>query len=268
MLACLTRPARSSRCPSTFGPAADACTDAVAAAPNCKITSTPLTRVRVEGDADQLRQAIANPSPTPWAHARRHRHRGRHAVEDGRGSSVREITGPASPARTASGVFDRFWRAGRVPHRDGGRPGPVDVVAITAAHGGEASADNVPATTRAAAPASPSASPPERRAAAARAAGFSNFPRAERRRSRAASWGHMVTTLDAPPAGPPPAAPPGPHGDGPDARRVAGSGPPPPVPSAGGARGGDRPLLLRAERLGASRWNGPGNQYYAAATAR
>ena len=126
--------------------AADACTDAVAAAPDRKITLDAPDPVVVEGDADQLRQAIANlvtnalkhtPDGTAIEVATR--------VEDGRGVvSVRDH-GPGISGEDRQRVFDRFWRADESRTGTGAGLGLSIVAAITAAHGGEASVDNVPA---------------------------------------------------------------------------------------------------------------------------
>ena len=126
--------------------AADACTDAVAAAPDRKVTLDAPDPVVVKGDGDQLRQAIANlvtnalkhtPEGTGIEVATR--------VEDGRGVvSVRDH-GPGIAGEDRERVFDRFWRADESRTGTGAGLGLSIVAAITAAHGGEASVENVPA---------------------------------------------------------------------------------------------------------------------------
>jgi len=125
--------------------AADACTDAVAAAPDRKVTLDAPDPVVVKGDVDQLRQAIAN----LVTNALKHTPDGAAIevstrVEDGRGVvSVRDH-GPGIAGEDRERVFDRFWRADESRTGTGAGLGLSIVAAITAAHGGEASVENVP----------------------------------------------------------------------------------------------------------------------------
>ncbi|MCB1017802.1 MAG: HAMP domain-containing histidine kinase [Acidimicrobiales bacterium] len=126
--------------------AADACTDAVAAAPDRTVTLDAPDPVVVSGDRDQLRQAIANlvtnavkhtPEGTALEVATR--------VEDGHGVvSVRDH-GPGIAGEDQQRVFDRFWRADESRTGSGAGLGLSIVAAITGAHGGEASVENLPA---------------------------------------------------------------------------------------------------------------------------
>lgn len=125
--------------------AADACTDAVAAAPDRKVTLDAPDPVVVKGDGDQLRQAIAN----LVTNALKHTPEGTAIevgtrAEDGRGVvSVRDH-GPGIAGEDRERVFDRFWRADASRTGTGAGLGLSIVAAITAAHGGEASVENVP----------------------------------------------------------------------------------------------------------------------------
>ena len=125
--------------------AADACTDAVAAAPDRKVTLDAPDPVVVKGDGDQLRQAIAN----LVTNALKHTPEGTAIevgtrAEDGRGVvSVRDH-GPGIAGEDRERVFDRFWRADESRTGTGAGLGLSIVAAITAAHGGEASVENVP----------------------------------------------------------------------------------------------------------------------------
>ena len=125
--------------------AADACTDAVASAPDRKVSLDAPDPVVVKGDGDQLRQAIANlvtnalkhtPDGSPLDVATR--------VEDGRGVVTVRDHGPGIAGEDAERVFDRFWRADESRTGTGAGLGLSIVAAITAAHGGEASVENVP----------------------------------------------------------------------------------------------------------------------------
>lgn len=126
--------------------AADACTDAVASAPDRRVTLDAPDPVVVNGDRDQLRQAIAN----LVTNALKHTPEGSAIevsarVEDGRGVvSVRDH-GPGIAGEDRARVFDRFWRADESRTGTGAGLGLSIVAAITAAHGGEASVENVPA---------------------------------------------------------------------------------------------------------------------------
>lgn len=125
--------------------AADACTDAVASAPDRKVTLDAPDPVVVKGDGDQLRQAIAN----LVTNACKHTPEGTAIevvtrVEGGHGVvSVRDH-GPGISGEDRQRVFDRFWRADESRTGTGAGLGLSIVAAITAAHGGEASVENVP----------------------------------------------------------------------------------------------------------------------------
>ena len=126
--------------------AADACTDAVAAAPDRKVTLDAPDPVVVKGDRDQLRQAIANLVTNAVKHTTESSpiEVGAHLVGDRAVVTVRDH-GPGIAGEDAERVFDRFWRADESRVGDGAGLGLSIVAAIAAAHGGEASVENVPA---------------------------------------------------------------------------------------------------------------------------
>ena len=126
--------------------AADACTDAVAAAPDRAVTLDAPDPVVIKGDRDQLRQAIANlvtnaikhtPDGSPIDV-------GAHVAGDRAVVTVRDH-GPGIVGEDAERVFDRFWRADESRVGNGAGLGLSIVAAIATAHGGEASVENVPA---------------------------------------------------------------------------------------------------------------------------
>ena len=125
---------------------ADACSDAVAAAPDRPVTLDAPEPIVVLGDRDQLRQAIANlvtnavthtPAGTPvevGAH-----------LEGGRAVITVRDHGPGIDGEATERVFDRFWRADTARVGTGAGLGLSIVAAIATAHGGEASVENLPA---------------------------------------------------------------------------------------------------------------------------
>ncbi len=125
--------------------AADACSDAVAAAPDRQVTLDAPAPVVVHGDRDQLRQAITN----LVANARTHTPEGTPIevgarVEGGRGVVTVRDHGPGIAGEDHERVFDRFWRADESRVGTGAGLGLSIVAAIAAAHGGEASVENLP----------------------------------------------------------------------------------------------------------------------------
>jgi two-component system OmpR family sensor kinase len=126
--------------------ARDAVDDARATAPDRAIglTSEPAD---VTGDADQLRQVLANllrnalvhtPAGTPVEVSV-----GRH---DGEVRLQVRDHGPGLPTDDADALFERFWRAegGRERGKDGAGLGLAIVAGIVDAHGGSVSAGNAP----------------------------------------------------------------------------------------------------------------------------
>lgn len=125
--------------------AADACSDAVAAAPDRQVTLDAPAPVVVHGDRDQLRQAITN----LVANARTHTPEGTPIevgarLEGGRGVVTVRDHGPGIAGEDHERVFDRFWRADESRVGTGAGLGLSIVAAIAAAHGGEASVENLP----------------------------------------------------------------------------------------------------------------------------
>lgn len=125
--------------------AADACSDAIAAAPARPVALTAPQPVVVMGDEAHLRQAIAN----LVTNALRHTPEGT-PIEVGAGLdhglavvSVRDH-GPGLDDEAQRHVFDRFWQ--RDPSRAGAGSGlGLSIVAgVAAQHGGSAGAANVP----------------------------------------------------------------------------------------------------------------------------
>jgi two-component system OmpR family sensor kinase len=125
--------------------AADACSDAVAVAPDRRITLDAPEPVVVAGDEAHLRQAVANLVTNALAHtpagspvevaARRSTNNGTANV------SVRDH-GPGLDDDALAHVFDRFWQADRARTGVGAGLGLAIVAAIAAEHGGTASATN------------------------------------------------------------------------------------------------------------------------------
>jgi two-component system OmpR family sensor kinase len=123
--------------------AADACSDAVAAAPGRAVTLDAPEPVVVLGDEAHLRQAIANlvsnavrhtPPGTPIDVAAR--------VRDGMGTVVVRDHGPGLDGEALSHVFDRFWQADKARSGSGAGLGLTIVAGIAAEHGGTAAAGN------------------------------------------------------------------------------------------------------------------------------
>ena len=124
--------------------AADACSDAVAVAPDRRITLDAPQPVVVDGDEAHLRQAVANlvtnalahtPSGTPIEVAAR-------LVNGAANVSVRDH-GPGLDDDALTHAFDRFWQADRARTGVGAGLGLAIVAAIASEHGGTASAADV-----------------------------------------------------------------------------------------------------------------------------
>jgi len=123
--------------------AADACSDAVAAAPDRHLTLDAPEPVVVLGDSDHLRQAIANlvnnavhhtPTGAPievGAHA-----------EDGMAIVVVRDHGFGLDGEALEHVFDRFWQADPARAGSGAGLGLSIVAGIAHEHGGTAAAAN------------------------------------------------------------------------------------------------------------------------------
>jgi two-component system OmpR family sensor kinase len=123
--------------------AADACSDAVALAPDRPITLEAPAPVVVSGDAGHLRQAIGNlvtnavrhtPDGTPIEV-------GAHVDGDAAVVRVRDH-GPGLDPEAAQHAFDRFWQADSARVGTAFGLGLSIVVGIAAEHGGTASATN------------------------------------------------------------------------------------------------------------------------------
>jgi two-component system OmpR family sensor kinase len=123
--------------------AADACSDAVALAPDRRVTLEAPEPVVVPGDAGHLRQAIGNlvtnavrhtPAGTPidvGAH-----------IEGGTAIVRVRDHGPGLDADALQHVFDRFWQADRARVGTAFGLGLSIVASIAAEHGGTAAALN------------------------------------------------------------------------------------------------------------------------------
>jgi two-component system OmpR family sensor kinase len=123
--------------------AADACSDAVAIAPERSISLDAPEPVVVAGDQAHLRQAVANlvtnavrhtPAGTPIEVAAR-------LVDGSAVVSVRDH-GPGLDDDQLLHVFDRFWQADKARVGSGAGLGLAIVSSIAAAHGGTATAAN------------------------------------------------------------------------------------------------------------------------------
>jgi two-component system OmpR family sensor kinase len=127
--------------------ARDAVDDARASAPGRPIAAAADGPVIVRGDADRLRQVLANLLGNALAHTPPAT-----PVEVGVRSDGAEARlevrdhGPGLPADDPATLFERFWRAegGRERGRRGAGLGLAIVAAIAEAHGGRASASNAP----------------------------------------------------------------------------------------------------------------------------
>jgi len=144
LLARLDQPRAAERAPLDLAVlVADACSDAVATAPDRSVTLDAPQPVIMTGDQAHLRQAIANlvtnalrhtPPGSPIDVAARVD--GGHAVV-----SVRDH-GPGLDDEQLAHVFDRFWQADEARVGTGAGLGLAIVSGIAAAHGGTASAAN------------------------------------------------------------------------------------------------------------------------------
>jgi two-component system OmpR family sensor kinase len=123
--------------------AADACSDAVAMAPDRPVTLSAPDPIDVTGDVNHLRQAIANlvtnairhtPSGSP-IEVSASRQNGTAVV------SVRDH-GPGLEADGLEHAFDRFWQADSARAGTGAGLGLAIVSAIAIEHGGTAEAAN------------------------------------------------------------------------------------------------------------------------------
>jgi two-component system OmpR family sensor kinase len=123
--------------------AADACSDAVASAPDRRVTLDAPEPVVVLGDEAHLRQAIANlvanavhhtPDGSPIDVSAR--------LRDGMGTVVVRDHGPGLDAEALGHVFDRFWQADKARSGTGAGLGLTIVAGIAAEHGGAAVAGN------------------------------------------------------------------------------------------------------------------------------
>jgi two-component system, OmpR family, sensor kinase len=123
--------------------AADACSDAVAVAPDRRITLDAPEPVVIEGDEAHLRQAVANLVTNAIAHTPDGSpvEVGAHLVDGTAHVSVRDH-GLGLDDDALTHVFDRFWQADRARTGVGAGLGLAIVVAIAAEHGGTATATN------------------------------------------------------------------------------------------------------------------------------
>lgn len=124
--------------------AADACSDAVAAAPDRPVTLDAPEPAVVLGDRDHLRQAIAN----LVTNALRHTPKGTLiavSVRIAGENAVLEVRdhGDGLDADALQHVFDRFWQADHARVGEGAGLGLAIVAGIAREHGGQASAVNV-----------------------------------------------------------------------------------------------------------------------------
>jgi two-component system OmpR family sensor kinase len=144
LLARLDQPREAERAPVDLAVlAADACSDAVATAPDRSVSLDAPEPVVVAGDQSHLRQAVGN----LVANAVRHTPPGtpidvRAALYDGGAVlSVRDH-GPGLDADSLPHVFDRFWQADKARVGAGAGLGLAIVAAIATEHGGTATAAN------------------------------------------------------------------------------------------------------------------------------
>jgi two-component system OmpR family sensor kinase len=146
LLAQLDQPRAAERVPVDLSVlAADACSDAVAAAPERKVTLVAPEPVVVLGDEGHLRQAIANlvtnalrhtPAATPIEVT----------ADVGGGNAMVTVRdhGPGLDETALEHVFDRFWQADAARVGMGAGLGLAIVAAIAAEHGGTAACANAP----------------------------------------------------------------------------------------------------------------------------
>ena len=123
--------------------AADACSDAVAAAPDRPVALDAPEPVVVLGDRDHLRQAIAN----LVANALRHTAAGTPIevsarIERGAATVAVRDHGGGLDDEALAHVFDRFWQADQARVGQGAGLGLAIVAGIAAEHGGTATAAN------------------------------------------------------------------------------------------------------------------------------
>jgi len=125
--------------------AADACSDAVAAAPDRPVTLDAPEPVVIEGDRDHLRQAIANlvtnavrhtPPGTPIEVSA--------GLVDGAARVAVRDHGAGLDDDALAHVFDRFWQADSARAGAGAGLGLAIVAGIAAEHGGGVTAGNAP----------------------------------------------------------------------------------------------------------------------------
>jgi two-component system OmpR family sensor kinase len=125
--------------------AADACSDAVASAPERAVTLDAPEPVVVAGDQGHLRQAVSN----LMTNAVRHTPAGTPIEVSARlsnGSAVVSIRdhGAGLDDEALTHAFDRFWQADRSRVGIGAGLGLAIVASIAAEHGGQATAGNAP----------------------------------------------------------------------------------------------------------------------------
>jgi two-component system OmpR family sensor kinase len=138
------RPARSEPVDLTVL-AADACTDAVATAPDRPVSLDAPESVVVMGDEAHLRQALGN----LVTNALKHTPAGT-AIEvscrlrDGRAAVEVRDHGQGLDEESLAHVFDRFWQSDKARVGTGAGLGLSIVSAIASEHGGRASAANAP----------------------------------------------------------------------------------------------------------------------------
>jgi two-component system OmpR family sensor kinase len=125
--------------------AADACSDAVAAAPGRPVTLDAPGPVEILGDPDHLRQAIAN----LVTNAVRHTPPGTPIEVGARFDGPTAVVavrdhGPGLDDDALAHVFDRFWQADQARVGRGAGLGLAIVAGIAAEHAGDATAANAP----------------------------------------------------------------------------------------------------------------------------
>jgi two-component system OmpR family sensor kinase len=123
--------------------AADACSDAVAAAPDRPVSLWAPDPVVVSGDPDHLRQAIANLVTNALKHAPDGSPVEVAATLEG-GAAVVSVRdhGPGLDDEALAHAFDRFWQADAARVGKGAGLGLSIVAGIAVEHGGTASARN------------------------------------------------------------------------------------------------------------------------------
>jgi two-component system OmpR family sensor kinase len=144
LLARLDQPREAQRAPVDLAViAADACSDAVAAAPDREVTLIAPEPVVVLADAGHVRQAVAN----LIANAVRHTPDGTPievAADLGAGVATISVRdhGPGLDDEALHHAFDRFWQADHARVGPGAGLGLSIVAAIAEAHGGNATGAN------------------------------------------------------------------------------------------------------------------------------